>query len=60
MSRKVYVEVKVRLIVRMDDDENAPEVGDVISEMDYGFTSQTEGADIEETEITDYLVTDSK
>jgi len=60
MSRKVYVEVKVRLIVRMDDGEDAVQAGNVISEMDYGFTSQTEGADIEDTEITDYLVTDSK
>lgn len=55
--RKVYVEVKSRIIISMDD---GVEVDDVISEMDYDFISQTDGADIVETEIRDYEVTDSK
>ena len=57
MSRKVYVEVKTRIIMDM---EEGIEVGDVISEMDYEFTSQTENVDFVDTEIRDYEVTDSK
>ena len=55
--RKVYVEIKSRVIINMDE---GVEVSDVIEEMDYDFTSQTEGADIVDTEIRDYEVTDSK
>jgi hypothetical protein len=55
--RKVYVKVTSRLIVNMDD---GVELGDVISEMDYDFISQTDGADIEDTEIRDFEVEDSK
>lgn len=57
MTRKAYVEVKVRLILNMDD---GIEVEDVISEMDYSFTSQTTGVDILDTEIRDHQVIDSK
>lgn len=57
MSRKVYVEVTTRLIINMDE---GIEVQEVISEMDYNFTSQTDGADIIDTEIRDHEVKDSK
>ena len=57
MARKVYVTVKTRLIIEMDE---SVEVSDVIQEMDYNFTSSTEGADIQDSEITDFEVTDSK
>jgi len=55
--RKVTVEVKVKLIVNMDE---GIEVGDVINEMTYAFDSQNTGCDIEDTEILDYEVIDSK
>lgn len=55
--RKVYVTVKVNLIMNMDE---GVEVSDVIGDMDYDFTSQTDGAVIEDTEILDHEVTDSK
>jgi len=55
--RKVYVEVKVRLIVNA---EEGVEIGEVINECDYEFKSQTTGADIVDTEIEDYKVLDSK
>ena len=55
--RKVYVEVKTRLIINMDE---GTDVGDVISEMDYNFNSQICGVDIVDTEIKDYEVIDSK
>ena len=57
MSRKVYVTVTARLILRV---EEGIEVGDVIDNMEYGFSSQTDGAEIEDTEIEDFEVTDSK
>ena len=55
--RKVYVTVETRIIMQMDE---GIEVGDVISEMDYDFTPQTEGVDFVDTEIRDFEVTDSK
>ena len=55
--RKVYVEVVTRLIIDM---EEGLSVADVITEMDYKFTSTTDGAIIADTEIRDYEVTDSK
>lgn len=55
--RKVYVNVTTRLIINMDE---GVEVSDVISEMDYNFTSKTDGADIVDTEILDHEVKDSK
>lgn len=48
--RKVYADVTVRLAINMED---GVEFSDVISEMDYDFTSLTEGAEIIDTEITD-------
>lgn len=58
MSRKVYVNVTVRLIIDMDED--APDVSEVISEMDYSFTSGHDAAEIVDTEIRDHEVVDSK
>ncbi len=57
MARKVTVEVKVKLTINMDE---GIEVSEVINELDYDFTSNTDGADVEDTEITDHEVTDSK
>ena len=41
MSRKVYVEVATKMILDMDE---GIEVTEVLENMDYEFTSQTEGA----------------
>ena len=57
MARKIYVTVTTRLIINADDDQN---ISDVLSEMDYDFTSNTDGADIEDAEILNWEVTDSK
>jgi hypothetical protein len=57
MDRKIYVEVKVRLIIRADE---GVEVDEIIQEMDYNFADQTGKADIEDMEIRDFEVTDSK
>jgi len=55
--RKVYVDAKVRLIIRADDDQSIEEV---LENMDYSFISQSDGADIEDTEIREWEITDSK
>ena len=55
--RKVYIDVKVKLIIYADE---GIDIDEVIQEMDYNFTSDTEGADIDYTEIMDYEITDSK
>ena len=55
--RKVYVEAKVRIIINVDEDI---EIDDVLSEMDYNFKSNTDGADIHDTEIEGWEITDSK
>jgi len=55
--RKVYVTVKARLIIEV---EEGIEISEVINEMDYDFISETEGAEIVDTEITDHEVTNSK
>lgn len=57
MSRKVYVEVKVKLIINMNE---GIEVDEVINEMDYNFNSNTLGADMYDYSIEDYEVVDSK
>jgi hypothetical protein len=57
VARKVFVEVKVKLVLDM---EEGIEVQEVIDEMEYSFTSNTGGADISDTEILDHEVTDSK
>ncbi|MCK9462603.1 MAG: hypothetical protein M0R80_23535 [Proteobacteria bacterium] len=56
-SRKVYVNVKVQLILDMDE---GVDVGDVIDEVDYDFASTTDGATVHDMHIEDYEVTDSK
>ena len=56
-DRKVYVDVTVRLIIRADE---GVDVNGVLENMDYNFTSQSDGANIEDTEIQDWVITDSK
>lgn len=57
MSRKVYVKIESGLIINMDE---GIEVSEVLENMDYNFISQTDGADIIDTEIRDWEVEDSK
>ena len=57
MSRKVYVDVKVRLIINM---EEGISVDGIINDMDYTFNSNKGNAEIVDSEIVDFEVTDSK
>ena len=56
-DRKAYVEVKVKLIIRADEGE---EISHILDEMDYNFSDTTGNATIEDTEILDYEIKDSK
>jgi hypothetical protein len=58
MSRKVEVEVKFRVTIIMDDDEDAPEVGEVLGCI--SMVSDHDAADIENQTVLDYNVVDSK
>lgn len=54
---EVTVEVKVKLKIRTKE---GVEISEVIQEMDYSFTSQTDNAEIMDTEIRDFEVKDSR
>jgi hypothetical protein len=55
--RKVYVELKMKLVVRVDE---GVEVSEVIDELEYDFKDTTTKATVEDMVILDYEVTDSK
>lgn len=57
MARKVYVNLKVRLVVVANDDTN---VNQVLQDMEYDFRDQSGEADIVDTEIVDWEITDAK
>lgn len=55
--RKVIVALTIKMIVTLDDDIS---VSQVINELDYNFSDTTTKADVVDTEIIDYQITDSK
>lgn len=57
MPERVVVHVNVKLVM---DVAEGVSVDDVITEVDYGFTSTTKGATIVDTEITDVINLGSK
>ncbi len=57
MSRKVTVKVEVKLTMKVDE---GVEVSEIIDEMDYNFSDTTTQATIEDTEILDFEIMDSR
>ena len=57
MARKMEVIVKVKMIINADDNVA---LRHILDEMDYEFNDTTTQAAIEDTEILDYEVIDSK
>ena len=55
--RTVTVKVEAKLIMKVDE---GVEVSEVIDEMEYSFVDTTTRANIEDAEITDYEVVDSR
>lgn len=57
MSRKVYLTLQVKMIVHLDE---GLEVKEFVEELDHDFKDSTGKAQVEDTEILDYEVDDSK
>lgn len=55
--RKVTVKLEVGITMTVDE---GVEIGEIINEMEYEFTDTTTQATIEDTEIRDYEVEDSR
>ena len=55
--RTVFIELKVKLVIKANEDAV---ISDIIDEMDYNFTDTTTTADIEDSEILDFDIVDSK
>ena len=55
--RKVYVLLTTRLVVRLEDGVN---LGEFIADMDYTMTTESDVGEIEDFEIRDYAIQDSK
>jgi len=57
MSRKVEVNLTVKVSMIVDE---GVEIGNIVNELDCNFSDTTTQATIEDTEITNYEVIDSK
>jgi hypothetical protein len=57
MIRKVYVNVKTRLIIHVDE---GVDIDEVMENMDYNFTADESYASVVDTEIREWEVFDSK
>ncbi len=55
--RKVYVEAKIKIIIDIDE---GIEISEVMNELDWGFVSMTDNADVADVEMIDYEIVDSK
>ena len=53
----IQFNVTVKLEINSDEGIN---ISDVLSEMDYNFVSQSDGAEIEDFEIIEHIIIDSK
>ena len=57
MSRKVYVNLRVRLLLQLEEGVQAREF---LDECDYSFTSSSGEGEIEDSMIMEYDIEDSK
>ena len=55
--RTVHVKLTVDLVLKVDE---GVEVQEVVDELDYSFKDTTTKADVEDSTITDFEVTDSR
>lgn len=55
--RTVVIEVKVRMVLKVDE---GIQIQDVVNDFDYDFKDQTGHCDVEDMEITDHEVVDSR
>jgi len=55
--RKVTVNVQVKVVLNMDE---GVELNDVLSDLNYDITSSDDAYDVEDCEMVDYDIVDSK
>ena len=55
--RTVNVKVVVNLVIKADEDI---EIGEIMDELEYNFTDTTTKAEVEDSEMVDYHVTNSR
>jgi hypothetical protein len=55
--RKVTIELKIKMDLMVDE---GVELSEVINELDYTFSDTTDNATIEDYEILDYAIEDSR
>ena len=55
--RKVYVILTTKLVITADDKVS---IEDVVNELDYSFVSTDDSAEVDDTEILDWYIDDSK
>lgn len=58
--KRVHVDITVRLIIRVGEEMKLDDICKIFRNMDYTFTSRTDGADIESTEMTEEEIIDIK
>ena len=56
-DRKVYAKLEVGIVFRVDE---GIEISDVLNELEYHFSDTTGQATVEDTEIRDFEIEDSK
>ena len=56
--RKVYLKVETRVIVNVDDDNLG--VADIMDNLDVEVSPCSEICDVEDTEVTNFYIEDSK
>jgi len=54
--KKINVDLKVSILIYADEDAD---IGEIINELSYNFSDNTGQAEIEDTSITGYDITDS-
>lgn len=57
MARKIYLNVTTKVVVTADDDMS---ISDIINGLNVEVTSESDGFDVEDYEVIDAAVTDSK
>jgi hypothetical protein len=57
MTRKVTVEMKIKLLLHVDE---GVEVSHIMNELEYDIADTTSQATVMETEMLDYEITDSR
>jgi hypothetical protein len=56
--RKVYLDVTIKVVANVDD--SVSNVCDIIDRIDFDITGDGEFVDVEDSEVTNFMITDSK